>query len=91
MWAALRHPGQEGAGWVPPRRTVACYYQRPTQGGAMVKGRAAGSHRGAALQTGPEAPTAPPWCLLQGRPWAQGQEEAPLRPEPAPGSCQASR
>lgn len=64
----------------------------------MVKGRATGSLQvGSSADRTPQIPRgacllpASPSVPVQRRPWALWLEEAQLRPEPAPGSCQAFR
>lgn len=81
-------------GGVPPpeeHKAAACYYQRPTQDGAMIKGRATGSLQvGSSADRTPQFPRgacvlpASPSVLVQRLPWALWLEEAP-----APSSCQA--
>lgn len=57
-----------GGGWADPtsgeRRTAACCYQRPTQGGAMVKGGDVRRlHGRSSAERTPQAPTVSTWCL----------------------------
>lgn len=61
-------PRAKGGGWAGPtsgeRRTAACCYQRPTQGGAMVKGGDVRRlHGRSSAERTPQAPTVSTWCL----------------------------
>lgn len=82
-WVVLQHQGQEaglggaGRGRAGPtpgeRRTAACCYQRPTQGGApWSRAGMSGASTGEALQSGPRRrPQLPPGaCLLSPGPGA---------------------